>query len=127
MSKKEKLAATDDLEQKGDAAAPIEETPALATADSEGTAQAAPDVAEVEAESVEGTLVVVAPPVGIKALNVRSGPGLQYAVLGVLQEGTMATVLDLPMGMEVPGWAPVFVSSDLIGWVDCRYILEVEE
>lgn len=59
-------------------------------------------------------------------LNLRQGPSRDFAVKTVLEEGTVAVVLDLPYDIEVPGWALVHVSDELIGWVDCQFIQEVE-
>ena len=49
--------------------------------------------------------LLVAAPAG---LNLRRGPTKSYAVLAVLPEGSVVTVLDLPNDVEVPGghWCP---------------------
>lgn len=61
----------------------------------------------------------VAAPAG---LNLREGPHKSYAVLAVLPEGSVVTVLNLPEDAEVPRWA--LVASEVgIGWVADNFLL----
>jgi len=132
MSKQNKL-PTPAAEQEQSVACATEASEAAISSDeSPADLSAVPDTAPAEAPEaasecdVEGTLVVVKPPQDASGLNIRSGPGRQFAVLNVLPTDSVAAVLDLPLGVEVPGWALVYVDPDLIGWVDCRYIQAVE-
>lgn len=59
-------------------------------------------------------------------LNLRIGPGRSYPVAEVLENGTLLTVLYLPHGAEVPGWALVH-TGERTGWVDRLFIQELEE
>ena len=59
-------------------------------------------------------------------LNLRIGPGHSYPVAEVLENGTLLTVLYLPHGAEVPGWALVH-TGERTGWVDRLFIQEPEE
>ena len=44
----------------------------------------------------------------------------------LLEYGTLLTVLELPHGAEVPGWALVH-TGERTGWVDRLFIREPEE
>ena len=59
-------------------------------------------------------------------LNLRIGPGRSYPVTELLEDGTLLTVLELPYGAEVPGWALVH-TGERTGWVDRLFIQEPEE
>ena len=59
-------------------------------------------------------------------LNLRIGPGRSYPVTELLEDGTLLTVLELPYGAEVPGWALVH-TGERTGWVDRLFIREPEE
>ena len=104
--------------------AATETEPASAAAEPAVEAAGGADLADTVLGEVEGTLVVVNAPNG---LRLRQGPGKQYPVIEVLEDGTLAAKLDLPLAVEVPGWALVFVSQERIGWVACSYIQEVKE
>jgi len=69
---------------------------------------------------------IVAAPLG---LNLRNGPGPGYGVLEVLSSGAPVTVLPLPYGVEVKGWALVMSESGTRGWVMTKFLTEppVEE
>lgn len=54
-------------------------------------------------------------------LNLRIGPGRSYPVTELLEDGTLLTVLKLPYGAEVPGWALVH-TGERTGWVDILFI-----
>ena len=54
-------------------------------------------------------------------LNLRIGPGRSYPVTELLEDGTLLTVLELPYGAEVPGWALVH-TGERTGWVDLLFI-----
>lgn len=56
-----------------------------------------------------------------KGLNLRAGPGFGFDVLGVVQFGTLLLVLDLPMGVKVPGWALVWL-GETAGWVSDKHL-----
>lgn len=63
-----------------------------------------------------------------RGLNVRAGPHQVFHSLQVLKEGELLEVVDLPTGVDFPGWA--FVQrgdgdTDVIGWVSTDYITEV--
>lgn len=59
-------------------------------------------------------------------LNLRIGPGRSYPVTELLEYGTLLTVLELPHGAAVPGWALVH-TGERTGWVDRLFIREPEE
>ena len=56
-----------------------------------------------------------------KGLNLRAGPGFGFDVLSVLESGTLLLILDLPMGVKVPGWALVWL-GETAGWVSDRHL-----
>jgi hypothetical protein len=80
------------------------------------------DMEDTPLGNVEGDLVVVRAPGG---LNLREGPSARFRVLEPLPDGALISVLELPYGAEVPGWALVHTGSRT-GWVDIRFIQELE-
>ncbi|AOY57062.1 MULTISPECIES: SH3 domain-containing protein [Desulfococcus] len=60
---------------------------------------------------VSGTVSVT-----VKALNVRSGPGLHLGVIGRVRQGEVLTVLG-----GSPGWLNVRTPYGAVGWVMSRY------
>lgn len=64
---------------------------------------------------------VVAAPLG---LNLRKGPAVSYGVLGTLSDGAPVTILPLPYGVEVRGWALVVSESGTRGWVMTEFLAE---
>ena len=56
-----------------------------------------------------------------KGLNLRAGPGFGFDVLRVVEAGTLLLVLDLPMGVKVPGWALVWC-GETAGWVSDKHL-----
>ena len=57
--------------------------------------------------------------VTVPALNLRSGPGLDYEILRVLSQGQQLAVLDRS---ENGLWAKVSLEEDIEGWVYAQYI-----
>ena len=60
-------------------------------------------------------------------LNLRDGPHRDYNSLAILPNGTALTVLLLPEGAEVPGWALIRCVVDdetLVGWVCTEFVRE---
>lgn len=64
--------------------------------------------------SVSGALAIEANATG--SVNVRSGPGTSYAVLGQLQRGDNVNI-----SQQSGGWCRVSLSGP-DGWVSCRYL-----
>jgi uncharacterized protein YraI len=62
--------------------------------------------------------------VTVPALNLRSGPGLEYAILRVLPQGQQLAVLDRS---ENDLWAKVSLAEGPEGWVYDRYISAVRD
>ena len=56
-----------------------------------------------------------------KGLNIRSGPGKDFAILTSLPDGTTVDIQTLPDGIEVPGWALIKV-GDYIGWAMTAFL-----
>ena len=54
-------------------------------------------------------------------LNFRAGPGFDFDVLGVVEFGTLLIILDLPMGVKVPGWSLVWL-GETAGWVSDKHL-----
>ena len=79
---------------------------------------APPDVPEEETAAPEGRPAIVT---AAKGLNLRQGPGFGFEVLTVLESGTLVLILDLPMGVKVPGWALVWL-GETAGWVSDKYL-----
>lgn len=80
----------------------------------DGESPAEPEAAQVP----EGLPAIVT---ASKGLNFRAGPGFGFDVLGVVEFGTLLIVLDLPMGVKVPGWALVWL-GETAGWVSDKYL-----
>lgn len=60
-------------------------------------------------------------------LNLRDGPHRGYNSLAILPNGAALTVLLLPEGAEVPGWALIRCVVDdepLVGWVCTDFVRE---
>ena len=81
------------------------------------------DLGDPASSGISGDIVAVNAEGG---LNLRIGPGRSYPVAEVLENGTLLTVLYLPYGAEVPGWALVH-TGERTGWVDRLFIQEPEE
>lgn len=81
------------------------------------------DLEDTASSGISGDIVAVNAEGG---LNLRIGPGHSYPVAEVLENGTLLTVLYLPHGAEVPGWALVH-TGERTGWVDRLFIREPEE
>jgi uncharacterized protein YgiM (DUF1202 family) len=88
------------------------------------------DEAVVEAVVAEVTEAVVEPPVAeapvsdlreviAERVNVREGPGTDYAVMDKLTQGTQAEVLET----DASGWARVrVIDTGLLGWVSAEFL-----
>ena len=87
------------------------------------TVQTGIDLGDPASSGISGDIVAVNAEGG---LNLRIGPGRSYPVAEVLENGTLLTVLYLPHGAEVPGWALVH-TGERTGWVDRLFIREPEE
>lgn len=87
------------------------------------TVQAGIDLGDTALAEISGDIVEVNAEGG---LNLRIGPGRSYPVTELLEDGTLLTVLELPYGAEVPGWALVH-TGERTGWVDRLFIQEPEE
>ena len=87
------------------------------------TVQTGIDLRDPALSGISGDIVAVNAEGG---LNLRIGPGRSYPVAEVLENGTLLTVLYLPHGAEVPGWALVH-TGERTGWVDRLFIREPEE
>ena len=81
------------------------------------------DLEDTASSGIPGDIVAVNAEGG---LNLRIGPGRSYPVTELLEDGTLLTVLELPYGAEVPGWALVH-TGERTGWVDRLFIQEPEE
>ena len=81
------------------------------------------DLEDPASSGISGDIVEVNAEGG---LNLRIGPGRSYPVAELLEYGTLLTVLELPHGAEVPGWALVH-TGERTGWVDRLFIREPEE
>ena len=111
--------------------APLEEPPAPSdppqTPEAVPAPPAAPEVPPVSPtppqapETPPGPEGVSAIVTASKGLNLRAGPGFGFDVLSVLESGTLLLILDLPMGVKVPGWALVWL-GETAGWVSDRHL-----
>lgn len=81
------------------------------------------DLEDTASSGISGDIVAVNAEGG---LNLRIGPGRSYPIAELLKYGTLLTVLELPHGAEVPGWALVH-TGERTGWVDRLFIREPEE
>lgn len=81
------------------------------------------DLEDAALAGISGDIVVVNAAGG---LNLRTGPGRNYPVAELLEDGTLLAVLELPHGAEVPGWALVH-TGQRTGWVDRSFIQAVEK
>jgi len=57
-------------------------------------------------------------------LNLRTGPSMNYGVLETLSDGAPVTVLPLPYGAEIKGWALVVSKPGTRGWVMTEFLTE---
>lgn len=89
---------------------------------SEG-AQLGVDLEDTALAEISGKLVVVSADGG---LNLRTGPGRDYPVAELLEDGTLLVAMSLPHGAEVPGWALVH-TGQRTGWVDCCFVQALEK
>lgn len=80
--------------------------------------QAAPEEKNGAGDEPRGCPAVVC---SDRGLNLRVGPALSYEVTEVLPNGAEVTALDLPKGMEVPGWRLVD-TGEKFGWVQSRFL-----
>lgn len=107
-------------------AAPVEEQPEVVEeAKIQETPEEVKDGVHLEdtaLANISGYLVVVCADGG---LNLRTGPCRCYPVAELLKDGTLLTVLELPYGTEVPGWALVH-TGQRTGWVACNFIQAME-
>ena len=87
------------------------------------TVQTGIDLGNSASSGISGDIVAVNAEGG---LNLRIGPGRSYPITELLEDGTLLTVLELPYGAEVPGWALVH-TGERTGWVDRLFIREPEE
>ncbi len=111
---------------KTEAAAPEETTP------QETTPQRLPGVEDIDTSPLgdapqENTVTVDFP----AGLNLRDGPGLRFNVLDEIPNGATLTVLPLPEGAEVPGYALVRYTGGedgqdwpLVGWINTNFVRE---
>lgn len=105
-----------------------EDTPETEATSPSGILKASPDFvdpgdgespAEPEAAPIpEGRPAIVT---AAKGLNLREGPGLGFEVLMVLESGTLVLILDLPMGVKVPGWV-LACTGEMTGWVSGKHL-----
>ena len=96
---------------------------AAALADSEAAlaqARSAPAAPAAYADYAELPAVVAAP----QGLNLRNGPAVGYGALEILPDGATVTVLPLPYGVEVSGWALIVSESGTIGWCMTEFLSE---
>ena len=78
---------------------------------------------DTASSGISGDIVEVNPAGG---RHLRIAPGRSNPVTELLEDGTLLTVLELPYGAEVPGWALVH-TGERTGWVDRLFIREPEE
>lgn len=54
-------------------------------------------------------------------LNVRSGPGYGYNVIGQLEDGTVVDIIELPEAFDSKHWVMILYNGD-IGCVMASYV-----
>ena len=103
---------------------PVEEqaVQAESAADTAGQPAAPAEPEEAPQEVAPGPVIVVTAPQG---LNLRKGPHISYGVMTVLPDGAAVEILDLPLDVEVPGWALVKTGAGT-GWVNTTFLTEAE-
>ena len=103
---------------------PVEEqaVQAESAADTADQPAAPAELEEAPQEVVPGPVTVVTAPQG---LNLRKGPHISYGVMTVLPDGAAVEILDLPLDVEVPGWALVKTGAGT-GWVNTTFLTEAE-
>ena len=103
---------------------PVEEqaVQAESAADTADQPAAPADLEEAPQEVSPRPVIVVAAPQG---LNLRKGPHISYGVMTVLPDGAAVEILDLPLDVEVPGWALVKTGA-CTGWVNTTFLTEAE-
>lgn len=103
---------------------PVEEhaVQAESAADTADQPAAPAELEEAPQEVAPGPVIVVTAPQG---LNLRKGPHISYGVMTVLPDGAAVEILDLPLDVEVPGWALVKTSAGT-GWVNTTFLTEAE-
>ena len=127
MSKNEEKTTAEQVEQAAPAEAPetVEEQAVQAESEAAAAAQPAAPAEPQEdpvPESSERPKIVVSAPRG---LNLREGPHVSYDIKAVLPDGDVVEIMDLPKGVEVPGWALVETSAG-IGWVNTNFLREMD-
>lgn len=103
---------------------PVEEqaVQAESAADTAGQPAAPAEPEEAPQEVAPHPVIVVTAPQG---LNLRKGPHISYGVMTVLPDGAAVEILDLPLDVEVPGWALVKTGAGT-GWVNTTFLTEAE-
>lgn len=103
---------------------PVEEqaVQAESAADTADQPAAPAEREEAPQEVAPRPVIVVTAPQG---LNLRKGPHISYGVMTVLPDGAAVEILDLPLDVEVPGWALVKTGAG-IGWVNTTFLTEAE-
>ena len=56
--------------------------------------------------------------VNTSSLNVRSGPGVQFRAIAVVQGGTDVNVVS----RDSNGWVQIQIPGSVTGWVNGRYL-----
>ena len=119
----EPLAAPDGSPAPSDLPQEPEPSPELSDPPQTGSDLVAPRDGQtpVEQETPPGPDGVPAIVTASKGLNLRAGPGFGFDVLSVLESGTLLLILNLPMGVKVPGWALVWL-DETAGWVSDKHL-----
>lgn len=58
-------------------------------------------------------------------LNIRSGPGTGYEILGKFPAGAIVALAEIDVPAEASGWVPVMIKVNKIGWLAENYLEEV--
>jgi hypothetical protein len=58
-------------------------------------------------------------------LNIRSGPGTGYEVLGRFLSGAIVARAEIEVPAEASGWVPVLLGNGGTGWLSERYLQEI--